>query len=87
MGVVEVVALLEVEEAPVVEAAQVVVAHAVTPQSAEAHQPIHLCTDVQATQDPDHDPALTTEKQSMGAINIDIPAPKFTSMTQIRFVI
>jgi len=71
----------EVVVAAEVEAAQVVAALAVTLLSVEAHQPIPQYTDGQATPDQDQDPAPIIEEQSMGAINIDIPAPKFTSMT------
>lgn len=94
MGVVVVVGEEAAEEVVVaaaaaeVEAAQVEGALAVTLLSVEAPQPIPQCTDGQATPDQDQDPAPITEEQSMGAINIDIPAPKFTSMihTQILLI-
>lgn len=82
MGV-EVVAVEGAAEVVVaaVEVAQVVGDHAVTLLSVEAHLPIPQYTVEQATPDQDQDPAPIIEEQSMGAIKIDIPAPKFTSMT------
>lgn len=71
----------EVVVAAAVEVAQVVGDHAVILLSVEARLPIPQYTAEQATPDQDRDPAPIIEEQSMDAIKIDIPAPKFTSMT------